>query len=154
MSISVSLSGSLVLLASIRSWGRSSSSAYRLTEQGKRWVVPEYIMANQSDKLGSEEHKKLMAKTIEKLHEENMLVATSSAKHSPDLISFPVSKAKRYLWDIAGAMGYKIQTSARKEAIEMNEAKTGLPITWITEDEAVLEEIKRLTAQRDSYIPL
>lgn len=129
-------------------------SAYRLTEQGKKWVVPEYIMANQSDKLGSKEHKRLMAKTIEKLHEENMLVATSSAKHSPDLISFPVSKAKRYLWDIAGAMGYKIQTSARKEAIEMNEAKTGLPITWITEDEAVLEEIKRLTAQRDSYIPL
>ena len=131
-----------------------AESAYRLTEQGKKWVDPEYIMANQSDKLGSEEHKRLMAKTIEKLHEENMLVAASSAKHSPDLISFPVSKAKRYLWDIAGAMGYKIQTSARKEAIEMNEAKTGLPITWITEDEAVLEEIKRLTAQRDSYIPL
>lgn len=31
-------------------------------------------MANQSDKLGGEEHKRLMAKTIEKLHEENMLV--------------------------------------------------------------------------------
>ena len=57
-------------------------SAYRLTEQGKRWVVPEYIMANQSDKLGSEEHKRLMAKTIEKLHEENMLAVTSSAKHA------------------------------------------------------------------------
>ena len=111
-------------------------------------------MANQSDKPGSEEHKRLMAKTIEKLHEENMLVVTSSAKHSPDLISFPVSKIKRYLWDFAGAMGYEIQTSARKEAIEMNEAKTGLPITWITEGEAVLEEIKRLTAQRDGYIPL
>ena len=51
-------------------------------------------------------------------------------------------------------MGYEIQTSARKEAIEMNEAKTSLPITWITEGEAVLEEIKRLTAQRDGYIPL
>ena len=152
MSISVSLSGSLVLLASIRSWGRSSSSAYRLTEQGKRWVVPEYIMANQSDKLGSEEHKKLMAKTIEKLHEENMLVATSSAKHSPDLISFPVSKAKRYLGDVAGAMGYEIQTSARKEAIEMNEAKTGLPITWVTGDGEVLEDIKRLTNGKDRYM--
>ena len=98
-------------------------SAYRLTEQGKKWVVSEYIMANQSDKLGSEEHKRLMAKTIEKLRKENMLVVTSSAKHSPDLISFPVSKIKRYLWDFAGAMGYEIQTSARKEAIEMNEAK-------------------------------
>ena len=127
-------------------------SAYRLTEQGKRWVVPEYIMANQSDKLGSEEHKRLMAKTIEKLHEENMLVVTSSAKHSPDLISFPVSKAKRYLWDVAGAMGYEIQTSARKEAIEMNEAKTGLPITWVAGDEEVLEGIKRLTNGKDRYM--
>ena len=70
------------------------------------------------------------------------------------MISFPVSKTKRYLWDVAGAMSYEIQTSARKEAIEMNEAKTGLPITRVTEDKAVLEEIKRLTAQRDGYIPL
>ena len=49
-------------------------------------------------------------------------------------------------------MGYEIQTSARKEAIEMNEAKTGLPITWVAEDEAILEEIKQLTGQRDSYL--
>ena len=127
-------------------------STYRLTEQGKRWVVPEYIMANQSDKLGSEEHKRLIAKTIEKLHEENMLVVTSSAKHSPDLISFSVSKAKRYFWDVTGAMGYEIQTSARKEAIEMNEAKTGLPITWVARDEEVLENIKRLTNQMGKYL--
>jgi hypothetical protein len=124
---------------------------YGLTEQGKKWMDPEHIMANQSDKLGSEEHKRLMAKTIEKLHEENVLVITSSVKHSPDLISFPVSKAKKYLWDTANAMGYEIQTSARKDAIEMNEAKTGLPITWVAEDESVLEEIKRLTSQRDGY---
>ena len=113
---------------------------------------PEYIMANQSDKLGSEEHKRLMAKTIEKLHEENMLVVTSRAKHSPDLISFPVSKAKRYLWDVASAMGYEIQTSVRKEAIEMNEAKTDLPITWVAEDKEVLEGIRRLTNENGQYM--
>ncbi len=108
-------------------------------------------MANQSDKLGSEEHKRLMAKTIAKLHEENMLVITSSVKHSPDLIAFSVSKKKRYLWDTSSAMDYEIQTSARKDAIEMNEAKTSISITWVVEDKAVLEEIKQLTAQRDSY---
>ena len=127
---------------------------YGLTEQGRKWIDPEYIMANQSDKLGSEEHRRLMAKTIEKLHEENMLVITSSAKHSPDLIAFQVSKAKRYLWDAADAMGYEIQTSARKDAIEMNDAKTGLPITWVAEDATVLEEIKRLTGQRNEYMLL
>ena len=93
-----------------------------------------------------------MAKTIEKLHEENMLVATSSAKHSPDLISFPVSKAKRYLWDVAGAMSYEIQTSARKEVIEMNEAKTGLPITWVADNKRILKAIKQVTNENDSYI--
>ena len=109
-------------------------------------------MANQSDKLGSEEHKRLMAKTIEKLHEENMLVITSSVKHSPDLVSFPVSRAKRYLWDVAGAIGYEIQTSARKEAIEMNESKTGMPITWVADNEQILKAIKQVTNENDSYI--
>ena len=85
------------------------------------------------------------------LHEDNILVIMSSAKHSPDLISFPVSKAKRYLWDVAGAIGYEIQTSARKEAIEMNEAKTGLPITWVSSDQAVLESIEQLTNSNDRY---
>ena len=68
------------------------------------------------------------------------------------MISFPVSKTKRYLWDVAGAMSYEIQTSARKEAIEMNEAKTGLPITWVAEDKEVLENIKRLTNQTGKYL--
>ena len=81
-----------------------------------------------------------------------MLVLTSSAKHSPNLISFLVSKAKRYLCDVADTMGYEVQTSARKEAIAMNEAKTGIPITWVAEDEAVLEEIKQLTGQKDEYM--
>ena len=105
-------------------FAKDEGGRHRLAGQRKRWVDPEYIMANQSDKLGSEEHKRLMAKTIEKLHEENMLVISSSTKHSPDLVSFPVSTAKKYLWDVAGAMGYGIQTGARKEAIEMNDAKT------------------------------
>ena len=52
---------------------------------------------------------------------------------------------KKYMWDDMGVMTYEIQTSARKEAIEMNEAKTGLTITWVAEDEEVLKNIKRLT---------
>ena len=86
------------------------------------------------------------------LHESNILVITNSEKHSTDLIAFPVSKTRRYLWDVAGAMGYEIQTSAKKEAIEMNEAKTGLPITWVTGDGEVLEDIKRLTNGKDRYM--
>ena len=109
-------------------------------------------MANQSDKLGSEEHKRLMAKTIEKLHEENMLVVTSSSKYYLNWEYSPISRIKRYLWDVAGAMGYEIQTSAKKEAIEMNEAKTGLPITWIADNEQILKAIKQVTNGNDSYI--
>lgn len=80
-----------------------------------------------------------MAKTISNLHEENMLVITSSVKHSPDLIAFPVSKKKRYLWDTSSAIGYEIQTSARREPVKINEAKRelGIRITWVTEGSVV-----------------
>ncbi len=133
---------------------KEENSKYALAELGRKWVDPYYILANQSDKLGSEEHKRLMVKTIEKLHDENMLVIASSEKHSPDLIAFPVSKAKRYLWDKANAMGYEVQTSARSDAIEMNKAKSSLPITWVANTEEVLEKIKALTYGRDSYLLL
>ena len=86
-------------------FAKDKSSSYRLAEQGKRRVDPEYIMANQSGKPGSEEHKRLMAKTIEKLHEENMLVITSSSKYYLNSVYFLISRIKRYLWDVAGAMG-------------------------------------------------
>ncbi|MCL5099998.1 MAG: hypothetical protein M1158_02660 [Candidatus Marsarchaeota archaeon] len=130
-----------------------SSGAYSLTEQGLRWVEPGRILAAQSDKLGSEEHKRLLVRTVEKLHESNALVISSSAKHSPDLIAWPVNGSKRYLWDTSKAKGYEIQTSARTDAVSMNEAKKkiNMPITWVSENEKVLEEIKRLTNSEDRY---
>ena len=132
-------------------FAKEEGGKYMLTELGRKWVDPNYIMANQSDKLGSEEHKRLMAKTIAKLHESNMLVITSSEKHSPDLIAFPVSRAKSYLWDTASMMGYEVQTSARSDAIEMNEAKTGMPITWVASNQVVLDSIKQLTNSKDRH---
>ena len=82
-----------------------SRTSYELTEQGLKWVDPEQILVNQSDKLGSEEHKRLLIKTINKLHESNMLVITSSIKHSPDLIAWPVHQKKKYLWDSRSVKG-------------------------------------------------
>ena len=81
-----------------------------------------------------------------------MLVVSPREKHSFDLVAWPVNQKKKYLWNLRGAKGYEAQTSARKDAIEMNEGKTGLPITWVAEDEVVLEEIKRLTGQRNGYM--
>lgn len=42
-------------------------------------------------------------------------------------------------------MGYEVQTSARVDVVNMNEAKkqTSLPITWVAESGKVLDEIKR-----------
>ena len=127
-------------------------NGYSLTQQGRAWADPEKIILGQSDKIGSEEHKRLLIKTIEKLHESNMLVVSPREKHSFDLVAWPVNQKKKYLWNLRGAKGYEAQTSARKDAIEMNEGKTGLPITWVAEDEVVLEEIKRLTGQRNGYM--
>ena len=107
---------------------------YALTEQGLKWITPERILENQADKLGSEEHKRLLISTIHKLHESNMLVITSRIKHSPDLIAWPVHQKKRYLWDTGGVKGYEIQTSSRKDSVRQNSGKEELwkvPITWI-----------------------
>jgi hypothetical protein len=103
-------------------------------KQGLRWVEPERILENQSDKLGSEEHKRLLIRTIHKLHESNMLVTTSRIKHSPDLIAWPVHQKKRYLWDTGGVKGYEIQTSSRKDSVKQNSGKEELwnvPIIWV-----------------------
>ncbi len=120
---------------------------YGLTEQGRDWIDPERILRNQSDKLGSEEHKRLLIKTIERLHESNILVITSRIKHSPDLIGWSVNDRKRYLWDTERVRGYEIQTSARKDSIEQNSKKFRrwkIPTVWITNDQKILEEIKKL----------
>ena len=66
-----------------------------------------------------------------------MLVITSSVKHSPDLIAFPVSKKKRCLWNTSSIMSYEIQTSASKGAIERNGTKTGMEIKWVVSDQIV-----------------
>ncbi len=111
-----------------------SRNTYSLTEQGLRWVEPERILENQSDKLGSEEHKRLLIRTIHKLHESNMLVTTSRIKHSPDLIAWPVHQKKRYLWDTGWVKGYEIQTSSRKDSVKQNSGKEefwNVPIIWI-----------------------
>lgn len=42
------------------------------------------------------------------------LVITSSIKHSPDLVVWPVHEKKKYLWNIGGVKGYGSQTSARE----------------------------------------
>lgn len=36
--------------------------------------------------------------------------------------------------------------------IEIDEIDTNILITWIAEDKRVIEEIKRLTGQKDEYI--
>ncbi len=84
-----------------------SGEKYTLVDKGLKWVDPEKILVNQSDKLGSEAHVRLLVKTIEKLHDMNMLVITSSAKHSFDLTAWPVYRKKRYLWDREEAQGIR-----------------------------------------------
>jgi DNA-binding transcriptional ArsR family regulator len=80
-------------------FAREENGRYELTEQGKKWVDPEYIMANQSDKLGSEEHRRLMAKTIGKLHE----IVTNSVPEN-GLLKLP-------------KLGYSL-TGAKREVLE------------------------------------
>jgi hypothetical protein len=111
-----------------------NKKSYSLTDEGLKWIDPEQILVNQSDKLGSEEHKRLLISTIHRLHESNILVITSSIKHSPDLIAWPVNEKKKYLWDVGQVKGYEIQTSMRKDSVKQNAIKSemwGVKMEWI-----------------------
>ena len=96
-------------------------------------------------------------KTIEKLHDMNMLVITSSAKHSFDLIAWPVYRKKRYLWDREEVRGYEVQTSAREDSISMNKEKAkewGIPMVWVSDSTDVLDAIRKATNDSNEYMKI
>ena len=98
-----------------------------------------------------------MKKTIEKLHEENMLVVAPKGSDAPDLMAYPVASAikKKYMWDDKNRRAYEIQTNAREDAILANakkKEKYNIHITWVTYGESILEEIKKITHYKDKYL--
>ena len=101
-----------------------TSNSYELTENGLKFVDPEAIIAG-ANNLGSDLHIRLMKKTIEKLHEENMLVIAPKESDAPDLVAYPVANAikKKYMWADNDRMAYEIQTNAREDAILTNAKK-------------------------------
>lgn len=147
------------ILESIENSGfaAASGNSYRLTEQGLKWVGPERILENQSDKLGSEQHKRLLVRTIENLHEGNMLVVTSSVKHSFDLIAWKPHPKKRYLWDKGSVKGYEAQTSARRDSIVENMDKGkiwSVPMVWVVDGNMTLEEIRKITGDANECLAI
>jgi hypothetical protein len=99
----------------------------------------------------------LIKKTIEKLHDENMLVVAPKGSDAPDLIAYPVANAakKKYMWDDKNRKAYEIQTTAREDSIMANaekKAKYNISITWVTYDESICEDIKELTKDKDGYL--
>ena len=128
--------------------------SYSLTEKGKK-VVDSSTMLKDAVNGGSDLHRQILAKTIEKLHESNMLVIAPRDREAHDLIAYPVDRHKKYLWDDEGVRAYEIQTSARKDAVSLNGEKStkyNMPITWVTPDKGILDNIKELTGNKDSYM--
>ncbi len=75
---------------------------------------------------------------------------------APDLVAYPVDKKarKKYMWADNERIGYEIQTNARGDAILANaekKEKYNIPITWISYEEEILNEIKRITGNKDQY---
>ena len=98
-----------------------------------------------------------MKKTIEKLHEDNMLVVAPSESDAPDLVAYPVDKKarKKYMWADSERMAYEIQTNAREDAILANakkKEKYNIPITWISYDKEILNEIEKIAGNNDKYL--
>ncbi len=133
---------------------KATTNGYELTERGERMVKPDAILKSESE-IGSELHKQLLIKTIEALHESNMFVTAPGEREAPDLIVYPLDLRKKYLWYDEGRRAYEIQTTARKDSVEANRSKNEkykLPITWVTYDEGILDEIKKLTNNKDEYL--
>ena len=131
-------------------------NGYGLTEKGLKFIDPEAIIAG-ANNLGSDLHIRLMKKTIEKLHEDNMLVVAPKGSNAPDLVAYPVDKKakKKYMWDDANRVAYEIQTNAREDAILLNSRKKEkykTPIMWVTYDKQIMEEIKKITEDKDKYL--
>jgi len=130
-------------------------ASYKLTEEGLGWVDPDMILSG-VENLGSELHVKLLKKVIAMLHERNTLVVAPKDKASPDLVGYPMSSGrKKYLWDDSKKRAYEVQTTARKENVLANRERdisAGFTITWVTHYKEVLEEIKKLTEDKDEYL--
>ena len=145
------------VLSSLISLGYATKdgSRYTLTDKALWWIDP-HTMLKRAKNTGSDLHKQLMRKTIDKLHEENMLVLIPEGTYVPDLIAYPMSKGdKKYLWEDKNRKAYEIQTTARKDSILANSDKKhkyNLPIIWVTYDKSILEEIKEITEDKDTYI--
>ena len=133
---------------------KKEGDTYTLTDKGSKWVNPESILETESE-IGSELHKQILVKTIEYLHEKNMFVMATPQPESFDLIAYPIDAKKKFMWDDKNRKAYEIQTSARKDSVLANadkKQKYNIPITWVTYDESILEEIKKITENKDEYL--
>ena len=134
---------------------RKEKKGYRIMESGMKWVDPDMIMANQADKLGSEEHKRLMRKAIQILQEQFRIAIVGREKHSFDILGVPVNAKKPGLWDVSSAKGYEVQTSARSDSVKENAGKAyryGIPIVWISDNKEVLGILEKITRGQDEYM--
>ncbi|MEM3265438.1 MAG: hypothetical protein QXH07_05740 [Thermoplasmata archaeon] len=137
-------------------FAEKTGNGYKLTEKAKSWIEPDGIIKG-ANNLGSDLHMQLMKKVIDKLHEENMLVIAPKEKEAPDLIAYPVANAtkKKYMWDDKNRRAYEIQTTARRDSVLTNaekKQKYNIPITWVTYDEGIVGEIKKITENKDKYL--
>ena len=133
-----------------------TSNGYELTGKGLKFIDPSAIIDG-ANNLGSDLHIRLMKKTIEKLHEDNMLVVAPKGSDAPDLIAYPVASAikKKYMWDDKNRKAYEIQTTAREDSVLSNvkkKEKYNVPITWVSYTESLIGEIKRITENKDEYL--
>ena len=136
-------------------YATKEGSKYKLTEKALWWIDPQ-TMLKRAKNTGSDLHKQLMRKTIDKLHEENMLVLIPEGVDVPDLMAYPMSKGdKKYLWGDKNRKAYEIQTTARKDSILANldkKHKYKVSIIWVTYDKTILREIQKITEGKDNYL--
>ncbi|MCW6159783.1 MAG: DUF87 domain-containing protein [Candidatus Micrarchaeales archaeon] len=141
-----------------------SDDRFGLTDAGLRWVDPSWILETDKSRLGSTLHERILVETIRQLQKRFMLVVVPEPEDKTDtelydcvdLVAYPIDDRRKYLWNDKARRGYEIQTTATKVKIQDHgdrADKYGLPLTWVSWNQEVLDAIKQYRkGKTDEYL--
>ncbi len=136
---------------------------FTLTDKGLKWVDPERILDTDRLRVGGSLHEQTLVQTIKELHAKNLLVVVplpekvdeSGLADSVDLMAYPFDEKRKALWKDDMRRGYEIQTGALNRVIvdhAKNAEKYGVPLTWVSWDQGVLDAIRKIRGEKDMYM--
>ena len=106
------------------------------------------MIARQSIRAGSEEHKRMMEKVIRHIQAQGNFAFVPSNKDAPDVVMLPVHHETKGVWDFDCLCVYECQTNAIPteiaKCVERRKAYDAT-LTVIVDNEEVRQQVKSVT---------